>query len=88
MRLEDRTSERTIIVPQLANITLRNKLIAAFLVVALIPLCVLGLWNQRVARSTLTNNANERLLAAAERAAADLDGFINDGLNEVETEAK
>lgn len=74
--------------PRLANVTLRNKLISAFLVVALIPLALLGVWNQRATRSTLTNNANQVLLAAAERTAADLDAFINNGLNEVKTEAK
>ena len=72
----------------LANTTLRTKLVVAFVLVAMAPLGILGLLNERAMRSSLTRDSNEALLAAASRTATQIDAFVNSNLNAVRTEAK
>jgi len=72
----------------LANTTLRKKLVVAFVLVAMTPLGILGLLNERAMRSSLTHNSNEALLAAARHTAAEIDNFVDSTLNAIRTEAK
>ena len=73
---------------QFTNYTLRTKLIIAFLLVALIPLGVLGFLNTSATRDRLVENANQSLFAAASQTAASLDTFINTTLDTIEVEAQ
>lgn len=73
---------------QFANYSLRTKLILAFLLVALIPLGILGFSNIRTTRRELTDAANQSLTAAASQTAAKLDTFINTNLDAIRTEAQ
>lgn len=72
----------------MTNLTLRTKLIAAFLLVALVPLFILGVLNERSTRIELTRDGNVRLLAHATQAAAEYDHFVTENLNAVRVEAK
>jgi putative methionine-R-sulfoxide reductase with GAF domain len=56
--------------------TLRNKLIVAFLAVTLIPLIIISYITYNSSSTALTNDANQKLKAAAETTAADIDQFI------------
>ncbi|MBW4489543.1 MAG: GAF domain-containing protein [Trichocoleus desertorum ATA4-8-CV12] len=67
---------------------LRSKLIWSFLGVALLPLLVLALLNQRTTQKALTNNANLALLGAASQTALSLDSFIKTNLDAVRVEAQ
>ena len=67
---------------------MKRKLVLAFLLVALIPLVVLEILNNRSSRAALTADANEALFAAASQTAASLDGFFEVNLNAVRTEAQ
>jgi GAF domain-containing protein/HAMP domain-containing protein len=73
---------------QFANYSLRTKLILAFLLVALIPLGILGFSNIRATRKELADVANQSLTAAASQTAAKLDTFINTNLDAIRTEAQ
>jgi GAF domain-containing protein/HAMP domain-containing protein len=73
---------------QFANFSLRTKLILAFLLVALIPLAILGVVNVNTTRTALTDAANLSLTAAASQTAAKLDTFINTNLDAIRTEAQ
>ncbi len=68
--------------------TLRAKLVIAFMAVALIPLSLLFYLDDRYTRVTLTDNANQALLAAASQTALRVDSFINNNLNAIGTEAQ
>jgi PAS domain S-box-containing protein len=67
---------------------LTTKLILAFLAVSLLPLGVLAFLNERHTRTVLTEKAQQALLAAASKTAADIDTFINDNLEAIRTEAQ
>ena len=69
-------------------ITLRVKLIAAFLAVALTPLVILTLLNKRTTEAALTENANQALSAAATQAATSIDVFMEANLDSVRVEAR
>ena len=58
------------------------------MIVALIPLGVLGLLNERATRAALITNANELLRAAALQTTAAIDAFVRNNLNAIRTEAK
>jgi nitrate/nitrite-specific signal transduction histidine kinase len=73
---------------QFSDLDLRTKLVAIFLLVALIPLGILSLLNLRATRSALTDTANQVLLGAAVQTAADLDTFLSTRLNATRTEAR
>ena len=70
------------------NLTLRAKLIAAFVIVALVPLGLLAILNARTTQRALTEDANQALFAVASQTAASLDAFISANLNAIETEAQ
>ena len=67
---------------------LPTRLIVAFLLVSLIPLGLLAVLNTIFTRTTLIDNANQVLLAAASQTADSLDIFITTNLNNVRTEAQ
>ncbi|MEH1779555.1 MAG: histidine kinase dimerization/phospho-acceptor domain-containing protein [Nostoc sp.] len=66
---------------------IRTKLIASFLVVALIPLLLLAFINKQTTEKALTDNAKQALSAAANETANRIDAFIDGNLNAVRVEA-
>ncbi|HYG64424.1 MAG TPA: PAS domain-containing protein, partial [Thermoanaerobaculia bacterium] len=72
----------------LADRSIRTKLLAAFLFVAILPLGLLTLHNDRASRETLTEVANRSLLDAARQTATSLDAFLEAHLDIVATEAR
>ncbi|WP_138499030.1 diguanylate cyclase domain-containing protein [Nostoc sp. PA-18-2419] len=66
---------------------IRRKLIASFLIVALIPLLVLAFINKQTTEKILTNNARQALSVAANETANRIDAFIDGNLNAVRVEA-
>ncbi|MEH1850947.1 MAG: ATP-binding protein [Nostoc sp.] len=66
---------------------IRTKLIASFLVVALIPLLLLAFINKQTTEKALTENAKQALSAAANETANRIDAFIDGNLNAVRVEA-
>jgi signal transduction histidine kinase len=71
-----------------ASLSLRSKLIFAFLLVTLLPLGVQGYWNYHALRHTLNDKADKSLFAAASQAADRLDAFITTNLDAMRTEAQ
>ncbi|MBW8010419.1 MAG: response regulator [Chloroflexi bacterium] len=70
------------------NLTMRARLIAAFFLVALIPMSLLAFLNSRSTRQALIDDANQALFAVASQTAASLDVFINSNIEAVRTEAQ
>ncbi|MEH2382508.1 MAG: ATP-binding protein [Nostoc sp.] len=66
---------------------IRTKLIASFLIVALIPLLLLAFINKQTTEKALTDNAKQALSAAANETANRIDAFIDGNLNAVRVEA-
>ncbi|MDZ8222053.1 diguanylate cyclase domain-containing protein [Nostoc sp. ChiVER01] len=66
---------------------IRTKLIASFLIVALIPLLLLAFINKQTTEKILTDNAKQALSAAANETASRIDAFIDGNLNAVRVEA-
>ncbi|MGI2905618.1 diguanylate cyclase domain-containing protein [Tolypothrix sp. VBCCA 56010] len=66
---------------------IRRKLIASFLIVALIPLLFLAFINKQTTEKALTENAKQALSAAANETANRIDAFIDGNLNAVRVEA-
>ncbi|MBD2629429.1 diguanylate cyclase domain-containing protein [Trichormus variabilis] len=66
---------------------IRTKLIASFLIVALIPLLLLAFINKQTTEKALTDNAKQALSAAAKETANRIDAFIDGNLNAVRVEA-
>lgn len=67
--------------------SIRQKLIIAFLIVALIPMLLLGAINKQATENTLTENAKQSLSAAANATVNRVDAFIDGNLNAVRVEA-
>ena len=67
--------------------SIRTKLIASFLIVALIPLLLLAFVNKQTTEKALTDNARQALSAAANETANRIDAFIDGNLNAVRVEA-
>ncbi|MBN3911104.1 MAG: diguanylate cyclase [Nostoc sp. NMS1] len=67
--------------------SIRTKLIASFLIVALIPLLLLAFINKQTTEKALTENAKQALSAAANETANKIDAFIDGNLNAVRVEA-
>jgi PAS domain S-box-containing protein len=67
---------------------IRSKLIVAFLLVAIFPIALLSVLNQRNLRQILTDAANQALMGAASQAAASVDDFIASGLDSVRVESR
>ncbi|MEH2240941.1 diguanylate cyclase domain-containing protein [Nostoc sp.] len=66
---------------------IRTKLIAWFLIVALIPLLLLAFINKHTTEKALTDNARQALSAAANETTNRIDAFIDGNLNAVRVEA-
>lgn len=66
---------------------LRPRLIAAFLLVSLVPLLLLEYFSQRATREALIDSAHQALYAAATQTAAAIDAFLDDNLNALRVEA-
>ncbi|MBE9207676.1 diguanylate cyclase [Nostoc sp. LEGE 06077] len=66
---------------------IRRKLIASFLIVALIPLLLLASINKQTTQKALTDNARQALSVAANETAHRIDAFIDGNLNAVRVEA-
>jgi PAS domain S-box-containing protein len=67
---------------------LTTKLILAFLAVSLLALGLLAFLNERHTRAVLIEKAQQSLFAAASTTAADIDTFINNNLEAIQTEAQ
>ncbi|QMS89596.1 diguanylate cyclase [Nostoc edaphicum CCNP1411] len=67
--------------------SIRTKLIASFLIVALVPLLLLTFINKQTTEKALTDNAKQALSAAANETANRIDAFIDGNLNAVRVEA-
>jgi diguanylate cyclase (GGDEF)-like protein len=67
--------------------SIRTRLIASFLIVALIPLLLLAFLNTQTTEKALTDNAKQALSAAANETANRIDTFIDGNLNAVRVEA-
>ncbi|MEH2296092.1 diguanylate cyclase domain-containing protein [Nostoc sp.] len=66
---------------------IRTKLIAWFLIVALIPLLLLAFINKHTTEKALTDDARQALSAAANETTNRIDAFIDGNLNSVRVEA-
>lgn len=69
-------------------LTLRGKLLLAFLGVAFFPLLLVTLVNQQSTQKELTHSANKTLLSAASQTASSIDTFIKTNLGIVRVEAQ
>ncbi|MBD0385287.1 MAG: diguanylate cyclase, partial [Nostoc sp. C3-bin3] len=67
--------------------SIRTKLIASFLIVALTPLLLLAFINKQTTEKALTENAQQALSAAANETTNRIDAFIDANLNAVRVEA-
>ncbi|BBD60278.1 diguanylate cyclase [Nostoc sp. HK-01] len=67
--------------------SIRTKLIASFLIVALIPLLLLAFINKETTEKALTENVQQALSAAANQTSNRIDAFIDRNLNAVRVEA-
>ncbi len=67
--------------------TLREKLVAAFLAVSLLPLLIIVALSNSNNRDVLIANANQQLLSAARQTAVTVDDFFVNSLRTVRTEA-
>lgn len=76
-----------IFIRQFRNLSLRLKLTFAFLIVALVPVGILGYSNYQTARENVLVNADRVLLSDAAQTARAVDDFIEKGLNNVRSQA-
>jgi len=72
----------------LADLSLRAKLIIAFLGVSLVPLTALAALNERASRQALTDAANETLRGAAAQTALSLDTFFDNTRGIVQSQSQ
>ena len=73
---------------QFQTYPLTTKLTLAFLTVSLLPLGLLAFLNVRSTRDVLIEKAEQPLFAAVSKTAADIDTFMIDNLEAIETEAQ
>ncbi|MGE4297112.1 MAG: PAS domain S-box protein [Desulfovibrionaceae bacterium] len=66
---------------------LRTRLISAFLLISLPPICILAILDQQVTADALEKNSRQAMLAAASHTADAVDAFILDMLSTVRTES-
>ena len=78
----------TLMIRQVSFYSLTTKLILAFFAVSLIPLGLLAFWNDWNTRNELIEQARQSLFSAASKTAVDIDGFINNNLDTIHTEAQ
>ncbi|MBC8504817.1 MAG: PAS domain S-box protein [Anaerolineales bacterium] len=86
--MSKKTSPIQLISPRNWSLTMRAKLITAFVLVALVPLVILAVLNGRNAQAALIEDANQALFAVASQTAASMDTFIETNLKGIETEAQ
>ncbi len=77
-----------VIVRQFNNFTLRTKIVIAFTFVTTIPLIILGLYNNYSASQILQKQSRDRLSNLSLNLAEQLDKFIQQEINTINTEAK
>jgi Signal transduction histidine kinase, nitrate/nitrite-specific len=70
------------------NYNLATKLVFAFLAVSIIPTVGLSYYNTLIARQDLTNAADLNLKSAASGAVEEIDGFIQDNLDIIDSNAQ
>jgi putative methionine-R-sulfoxide reductase with GAF domain len=70
------------------NLSLRAKLVAILLLVALVPLVIIAYISDTNQRTSLTNDANSKLLSAADVVVTRIDTFINTNLNVIRAEGQ
>ncbi len=70
------------------SLTLRTKLVTAFLAVTIIPLVIVGFITYNSSRTALTNDANQKLASAAKTSAQEIDTFIEAKLEHVRAVAQ
>lgn len=68
--------------------TTRTKLIAAFFLVALVPMILLAIVNGQTTRQALIDDANQALFAVSSQTAESLDSFFSTNMKEISTEAQ
>ncbi|MFT3894802.1 MAG: GAF domain-containing protein [Anaerolineales bacterium] len=73
---------------QFNNYGFRSKLIIAFALVTLIPLIVLGYYNNAVTRNILTNEAQSSLTDLSNQAASRIDTYLNIQLEDIRVQAQ
>jgi len=73
---------------QYPGFSLRSKLVAAFLLVALIPLAIVFFINNQITSNNLTAGSDAALHDVAAQTASTLDTFIGERLNDVRTESQ
>ncbi len=69
------------VVRLLLRYSLRTKLITGLLFITLIPIALLGYFNLLSTQQALTTSANQTLLTAANKTAAEIDSFVQTSLN-------
>ena len=72
---------------QFGNYVFRTKLIVSFALVTLIPLVILGFYNNIVTRNILTNEAQSNLRDLSSQAASRIDTYLNIQLEEIRVQA-
>jgi putative methionine-R-sulfoxide reductase with GAF domain/drug/metabolite transporter (DMT)-like permease len=73
---------------QFRNYAISSKLIATYMVVAMLPVGVMTYLFIQTSRQALTRSANTALVGTAQEVASTLDNFINNNLDTVRTEAQ
>lgn len=73
---------------QFNRYTFRAKLIIAFALVALIPLLVLGFYNNTITRSILTKEAQSTLADLSSQAASRIDTYLNIQVEEIRVQSE
>ncbi|CCO23697.1 PAS domain S-box protein [Maridesulfovibrio hydrothermalis] len=64
-----------------------KKLVSAFLLVSLLPICVLAILDQKVTARALSENSQQAMLSAASHTAGAIDSFLLANLSTVRTES-
>jgi GAF domain-containing protein/HAMP domain-containing protein len=70
------------------DLSIRTKLLIAFIATAVVPLALLAVVSDRTSRASLTDAANQALLSSASQTAADIDLFVSAQLENVNNESQ
>ena len=77
-----------IILRRFDQLPLRTKLVVAFVLIALVPIVLLGVQSTIITRNNLTNQANTDLIETSSTAAQAIDTRLDNELDTIRTEAK